>query len=98
MLNLPPNTRVAIEGHKGLFRDLSSMAIINTDINAFKKRRAVKAKMIKDKEEITKANEEIQNLRRDMDELKTMLKRFLINNHEQQITGIQNITTTVVNT
>ena len=98
MLNVPPNTMVPIEGHQGLVRDMSSMAIINTDRNSFTKRKAIKKHIMKEKEDLNRANQEIQNLRRDMEELKQQFKSILINKVEEKAKGILNGTTTVPNT
>ena len=66
-----------VEGHKSLVRDLSTHAIINKDKNAYliAKRRAEEAQRQRD--EIRGASREINNLKCEMHEIKSMLKTLL---------------------
>ena len=67
-----------VEGHENLVRDTSSGgAIINTNKNAYEiaKRRAAEAQ--KQRDEIRGATREINNLKCEMHEIKSMLKTLL---------------------
>ena len=67
-----------VEGKEDLVRDTSSAgAIINTNRNAYEiaKRRAAEAQ--KHRDEIRGANREINNLKCEMHEIKSMLKTLL---------------------
>ena len=70
-----------VEGHENLVRDTSSGgAIINTNKNAYEiaKRRAAEAQ--KQRDEIRGATREINNLKCEMHEIKSMLKTLLDKN------------------
>ena len=66
-----------VQGHSNLVRDVNSHAIINKDKNAFHlaKRRAEEAQRQRD--EIRGATREINNLKCEMHEIKSMLKTLL---------------------
>tara|TARA_B100000214_G_scaffold215391_1_gene156467 strand:- start:113 stop:340 length:228 start_codon:yes stop_codon:yes gene_type:complete len=67
-----------VEGHENLVRDTNSGgAIINTNKNAYEiaKRRAAEAQ--KQRDEIRGATREINNLKCEMHEIKSMLKTLL---------------------
>lgn len=61
---------IPVEGHKNLFRDENSGAIINHDTLGY-------SQYLKTKNERQKQREEIMKLRSDIDEIKTMLKEIL---------------------
>ena len=70
--------KLRVEGHESLVRDTSSGgAIINTNKNAYEiaKRRAAEAQ--KQRDEIRGATREINNLKCEMHEIKSMLKTLL---------------------
>ena len=74
----PEHVLEAVDGKEGLVRDTSSGgAIINTNRNAYEiaKRRAAEAQ--KQRDEIRGANREINNLKCEMHEIKSMLKTLL---------------------
>ena len=66
-----------VEGYSNLVRDTNSRAIINKDKNAYNlaKRRAEEAQRQRD--EIRGATREINNLKCEMHEIKSMLKTLL---------------------
>ena len=66
-----------VQGHSNLVRDVNSHAIINKDKNAYNlaKRRAEEAQRQRD--EIRGATREINNLKCEMHEIKSMLKTLL---------------------
>ena len=66
-----------VQGHNNLVRDVNSHAIINKDKNAYNlaKRRAEEAQ--KQRDEIRGASREINNLKCEMHEIKSMLKTLL---------------------
>ena len=71
-------TILKVEGNEDLVRDTNSGgAIINTNRNAYEiaKRRAAEAQ--KQRDEIRSANREINNLKCEMHEIKSMLKTLL---------------------
>lgn len=70
--------KIQVKGHPSLFRDKSSNAILNTDMNAYQN--YMESKRIKEQE--TKRVSDIENdlnaLKSDINEIKTML-RSLVN-------------------
>ena len=68
---------VKVQGHSNLVRDMKTHAIINKDKNAYSiaKRRAEEAQRQRD--EIRGATREINNLKCEMHEIKSMLKTLL---------------------
>ena len=68
---------IKVQGHSNLVRDVNSHAIINKDKNAYNlaKRRAQEAQRQRD--EIRGATREINNLKCEMHEIKSMLKTLL---------------------
>ena len=68
---------IKVLGHNNLVRDVNSHAIINKDKNAYHlaKRRAEEAQRQRD--EIRGATREINNLKCEMHEIKSMLKTLL---------------------
>ena len=69
-----------VEGHQDLIRDNKSGAIINRNRSAYEiaKRRAAEAQ--KQRDEIRGATREINNLKCEMHEIKSMLKTLLDKN------------------
>jgi hypothetical protein len=69
-----------VEGKQDLVRDVNSGAIINRNRSAFElaKKRAAEAQ--KQRDEIRVANREINNLKCEMHEIKSMLKTLLDRN------------------
>ena len=68
---------VKVEGYNNLVRDTNSNAIINTDRTAYQmaKKRAADAQRQRD--EIRNASREINNIKCEMHEIKSMLKTLL---------------------
>ena len=66
-----------VEGYNNLVRDTTSHAIINTDRSAYQmaKKRAADAQTQRD--EIRNASREINNIKCEMHEIKSMLKTLL---------------------
>ena len=66
-----------VEGYNNLVRDTKSNAIINTDRSAYQmaKKRAADAQRQRD--EIRSASREINNIKCEMHEIKSMLKTLL---------------------
>ena len=71
---------VKVQGHSNLVRDMKTHAIISKDKNAYSiaKRRAEEAQRQRD--EIRGATREINNLKCEMHEIKSMLKTLLDKN------------------
>ena len=71
---------IKVQGYNNLVRDTNSNAIINKDKNAYNlaKRRAEEAQ--KQRDEIRSATREINNLKCEMHEIKSMLKTLLDKN------------------
>jgi len=59
-----------VEGHSSLARDSESTAVVNTDINAY---RAQKLR----KETFKRQVEEINNLKKDVSDIKTLLTQLV---------------------
>ena len=68
---------IKVQGHSNLVRDVNSHAIINKDKNAYHlaKRRAEEAQRQRD--EIRGATRELNNLKCEMHEIKSLLKTLL---------------------
>ena len=68
---------VKVEGYNNLVRDTKSNAIINTDRTAYQmaKKRAADAQ--RQREEIRNASREINNIKCEMHEIKSMLKTLM---------------------
>ena len=68
---------IKVEGYNNLVRDTKSNAIINTDRTAYQmaKKRAADAQRQRD--EIRNASREINNIKCEMHEIKSMLKTLL---------------------
>jgi len=68
---------IKVQGHSNLVRDTNTHAIINKDKNAYNlaKRRAEEAQRQRD--DIRGATREINNLKCEMHEIKSMLKTLL---------------------
>jgi len=71
---------VKVQGHNGLVRDMNSSAIINKDTSAYERavKRAKEAQAKRD--ELRSATREINNLKCEMHEIKTMLKTLVDRN------------------
>ena len=69
-----------VEGHENLVRDTGSNAIINKNVNAYEvaKKRAEESQRQRD--EIRDTNREINTLKSEMHEIKSMLKTLLDRN------------------
>lgn len=74
------NEYIKVEGYSNLVRDSKSNAIVNTDKTAYQmaKRRAADAQRQRD--EIRNASREINNIKCEMHEIKSMLKTLLDKN------------------
>ena len=61
---------IPVEGHKNLFRDEKSGAIVNTDTHGY-------SQYIKMKNEKQKQREEIDQIKDDITEIKSLLKELI---------------------
>lgn len=61
---------IPVEGHKNLYRDEKSGAIVNCDTFAY-------SQYIKMKEDKKRQREEIDQIKSDINEIKVLLKEFL---------------------
>ena len=61
---------IPVEGHKNLFRDEKSGAIVNTDTHGY-------SQYIKMKNEKQKQREELDHIKNDIDEIKSLLKEII---------------------
>ena len=64
---------IPVEGHKGLYRDHKTNAILNTNDNEYEEYIKLKNSKLKEKTEIESIKEEIN-------EIKSLLKKLLENN------------------
>ena len=64
---------IPVEGHKGLFRDEQSNAIINCDDYEYEQYRRLQSSALKEKQEI-------ESLKKDVEEIKLLLLKFLEKN------------------
>ena len=68
---------VKVKGHTHLVRDLKSQAIINTDSDAYARYMARKAKQTKKEDEMRKVVREVNEIKTEMFEIKSLLKKVL---------------------
>lgn len=66
-----------VENNPDLVRDMSTTAIINTNNNAFSQRKAQQAAVKKQEEIDAKQREDIDALKKDMEEIKAMLTKLV---------------------
>jgi|TARA_Y100000994_G_scaffold225318_1_gene207587 2-keto-3-deoxy-galactonokinase len=66
-----------VKGHSHLVRDLKSQAIINTDSDAYARYMARKAKQSKKDDEMRKVVREVNEIKTEMFEIKSLLKKVL---------------------
>ena len=70
-------TFAKVKGHTHLVRDLKSQAIINTDSDAYARYMARKAKQSKKEDEMRKVVREVNEIKTEMFEIKSLLKKVL---------------------
>ena len=70
-------TFAKVKGHTHLVRDLKSQAIINTDSGAYARYMARKAKQSKKDDEMRKVVREVNEIKTEMFEIKSLLKKVL---------------------
>ena len=68
---------IKVKGHTHLVRDLKSQAIINTDSDAYARYMARKAKQSKKDDEMRKVVREVNEIKSEMFEIKSLLKKVL---------------------
>ena len=68
---------IKVKGHTHLVRDLKSQAIINTDSDAYARYMARKAKQSKKEDEMRKVVREVNEIKTEMFEIKSLLKKVL---------------------
>jgi len=66
-----------VEGHKDLVRDTSTGAILNTNRNAYLNYKKRLREAQKQRDEIRSATREINNLKCEMHEIKSLLKELV---------------------
>ena len=66
-----------VKGHTHLFRDLKSQAIINTDSDAYARYMARKAKQEKKDDEVRKVIRDVNEIKKEMFEIKDLLKKVI---------------------
>ena len=66
-----------VKGHSHLIRDLKSQAIINTDSDAYARYMTRKAKQSKKDDEMRKVVREVNEIKTEMFEIKSLLKKVL---------------------
>ena len=68
---------VKVKGHTNLVRDLKSQAIINVDSEAYARYMARKAKQQKKDDEVRKVIRDVNEIKTEMFEIKSLLKKVL---------------------
>lgn len=68
---------IPVEGNKHLYRDENSGAIINYDSTAYNQYIRMREQKKLEKEKISNQEKEIKDLRKDIDEIKSLLKEFI---------------------
>ena len=70
-------TIAKVKGHSHLIRDLKSQAIINTDSDAYARYMARKAKQEKKDDEVRKVIRDVNEIKKEMFEIKDLLKKVI---------------------
>ena len=70
-------TYAKVKGHSNLVRDLKSQAIINTDSDAYARYMARKAKQEKKDDEVRKVIRDVNEIKKEMFEIKDLLKKVI---------------------
>ena len=63
---------IPVEGHKNLFRDEKTGAIVNEDSIGYARHKSIKNKMMKERQEL-------DSMKKDIDEIKSLLKEMVKN-------------------
>ena len=71
---------VKVEGHADLVKDTKTHAVINTNRNAYVNYKKRLQEAQRQRDEIRTATREINNIKCEMHEIKSMLKTFMENN------------------
>ena len=69
-----------VEGHKHLFRDMETGAVVNRNRHAYEQAKKRAAEAQRQRDEIRNTTREINNIKCEMHEIKSMLKTFMENN------------------
>tara|TARA_B100000676_G_C17743625_1_gene662703 strand:+ start:330 stop:563 length:234 start_codon:yes stop_codon:yes gene_type:complete len=69
-----------VEGSQNLFRDPNTNAILNTDIAGIERARALKAERKKRALEFERVKEDVQEMKEDMSDIKSLLKQLVEKN------------------
>jgi hypothetical protein len=73
--NLPKY--LPIDENRKLLRDTSSMAIVNNDKEGLKQHRKRKQSIMKDKEALVHANIQIETLRTELNDLRSLVHQYI---------------------
>lgn len=68
-----------VSGHDGLVRDTSNGAIINTNIEDYKVYMAQRESVLQRQKQISEQAEEINNIKNELSEIKSLLTQLLAN-------------------
>jgi hypothetical protein len=71
---------IPVEGHPDLVRDPTSHAIINTSNNQYKQAVEAYKRNRAEKERIAQMEKDMNNVKQDLDEIKSLLKSLIGNN------------------
>ena len=69
-----------VEGSQNLFRDPNTNAILNTDVAGIEKAIALKAERKKRALEFERVKEDVQEMKEDMSDIKSLLKQLVEKN------------------
>ena len=69
-----------VEGHAHLVRDLKTQAIVNTDSDAYARYMARKVKQVKKEDELRGVVREINTIKAEMYEIKSLIKEIVDRN------------------
>ena len=69
-----------VEGSQNLFRDPNTNAILNTDIAGIQKARELKAERKKRALEFERVKDDVQEMKEDMSDIKSLLKQLVEKN------------------
>jgi hypothetical protein len=68
-----------VSGHDGLVRDTANGAIINTNVEDYKVYMAQRESALQRQKQITEQAEEINNIKNELSEIKSLLTQLLAN-------------------
>lgn len=68
---------ISVDGHSGLVKDMSTGAILNTNVEEIKRAREMKKRTIAKREKEKAMQEDVADLKKEFSELKDLIKTMI---------------------